>query len=207
MDKGARLSLSRRGRTTAARTVAEALVGALEARAVKRIFGVPGGGSSLDIIAAIVAEDIDFVLTQTGTAATLTDIRNPRVIELHPNLAEVYRRKVAALEVAPNEDEDTRREAVPLLRSVIHRIVLQSGQKRGEMTVKVYGEPGAVLALASGDPTAASLRGIFRACAAFGHGRVPPGDFSRLRGLRPRSRKMVAEEGFRQYLPTLQIEV
>ena len=90
-------------------------------------------------------------------AATLTDIRNPPVIELHPNLAEVYRRKVAALEVALNEDEETRREAVPLLRSVIHRIVLQPGQKRGEMTVKVYGEPGAVLALASGDPTAVDL--------------------------------------------------
>ncbi|MFQ5955673.1 MAG: thiamine pyrophosphate-binding protein, partial [Kiloniellales bacterium] len=56
---------------TAAPTVAEALVGALGARGVKRIFGVPGGGSSLDIIAATEAHGIDFVLTQTETAAVL----------------------------------------------------------------------------------------------------------------------------------------
>jgi len=56
---------------TAAPTVAEALVGALAARGLRRIFGVPGGGSSLDIIAATEAHGIDFVLTQTETAAAI----------------------------------------------------------------------------------------------------------------------------------------
>jgi acetolactate synthase-1/2/3 large subunit len=52
-------------------TVAEALVGALGERGVRRLFGIPGGGSSLDLIAAADALGIDFVLTQTETAAAI----------------------------------------------------------------------------------------------------------------------------------------
>ena len=52
-------------------TITEALVAALAARGVKRIFGIPGGGSSLDLIEAASARGLDFVLARTENAATL----------------------------------------------------------------------------------------------------------------------------------------
>jgi len=56
---------------TLAPTLAQALAEALAGRGVRRIFGVPGGGSSLDVIDAAGARGIDFVLTQGETAAAI----------------------------------------------------------------------------------------------------------------------------------------
>ena len=53
-------------------TVAEALADALAARGVRRIFGVPGGGSSLHLIDAVEDRGIDFVLSQTESAGAIT---------------------------------------------------------------------------------------------------------------------------------------
>ncbi len=52
-------------------TVARSIVTALQARGVCRIFGVPGGGSSLDIMAEASSLGIDFVLTRTESAAVM----------------------------------------------------------------------------------------------------------------------------------------
>ena len=52
-------------------TVAEALADAFRARGVGRVFGVPGGGSSLDVIDAVEALGIPFVLAGTETAAAI----------------------------------------------------------------------------------------------------------------------------------------
>ena len=52
-------------------TVAESLVDAFASRGVQRIFGVPGGGSSLDIIDAAAKRGVDFVLTRTESAAVM----------------------------------------------------------------------------------------------------------------------------------------
>ena len=52
-------------------TLAQGLAAACRARGVRRAFGVPGGGSSLDVIDAFAAEGIDFVLTHGETAAAL----------------------------------------------------------------------------------------------------------------------------------------
>ncbi len=52
-------------------TVAQLLVRKLSKAGVKKIFGLPGGGSSLDIIAAAAAENIQFVLTKTENAAVM----------------------------------------------------------------------------------------------------------------------------------------
>jgi len=52
-------------------TVAESLVAAFAVEGVERIFGVPGGGSSLDIIQASADQGIDFVLTRTESAAVM----------------------------------------------------------------------------------------------------------------------------------------
>lgn len=57
--------------TPASPTVAEAIVDELAARGVRRIFGIPGGGSSLDLIAAAEAAGIDFILSRTEAAAAI----------------------------------------------------------------------------------------------------------------------------------------
>ncbi len=52
-------------------TVAELLADALAAHGVERIFGVPGGGSSLDVMEAAAARGIEFVLTRSENAAVM----------------------------------------------------------------------------------------------------------------------------------------
>ena len=51
--------------------VVQALAQALALAGVRRMFGVPGGGSSLDLIEAAAALGIDFVLTKTENAAVM----------------------------------------------------------------------------------------------------------------------------------------
>ena len=57
--------------SASARTVAEALLAELARRGTRRIWGVPGGGSSLDIIAAAPRFGIDFALARQETAAAM----------------------------------------------------------------------------------------------------------------------------------------
>jgi acetolactate synthase-1/2/3 large subunit len=52
-------------------TIAQLLVRKLGQRGVKTIFGLPGGGSSLDVIAAASTEQIEFILTKTENAAVM----------------------------------------------------------------------------------------------------------------------------------------
>ena len=68
---------------------------------------------------------------------------------LHPKLAEVYRQQVEQLEDSLN-DPAIRPEAADTLRSLIDRIVLYPGERRGEVQAELYGELGAILALSQG---------------------------------------------------------
>ena len=52
-------------------TVAQVLAAAWKRHGVRHIFGVPGGGSSLDLIRACAELDIAFVLARTETAAAI----------------------------------------------------------------------------------------------------------------------------------------
>lgn len=52
-------------------TLASALAEALKTHGVKRIFGIPGGGSSLALIEAAGHAGLDFVLTRTETAGAI----------------------------------------------------------------------------------------------------------------------------------------
>ena len=55
--------------------------------------------------------------------ALLASAEAPSVVRLHPNAAEVYRRKVAELGLALNDDS-IKAEAAEILRSLIERVVL-----------------------------------------------------------------------------------
>jgi len=57
--------------TTTAITLAEAVVDQCVAHGVQRIFGVPGGGSSLQVIEAAAKRGIPFVLTRSETPAII----------------------------------------------------------------------------------------------------------------------------------------
>ncbi len=52
-------------------TLADEIANVLRAHGTTRIFGIPGGGSSLDIIDAAAKADIPFTLTRTEAAATI----------------------------------------------------------------------------------------------------------------------------------------
>ncbi|MGH6912176.1 MAG: thiamine pyrophosphate-binding protein, partial [Geminicoccales bacterium] len=51
--------------------MAETLAALLRARGTRRMFGVPGGGSSLDVIEAGAAQRLDFVLARSESAAAI----------------------------------------------------------------------------------------------------------------------------------------
>jgi hypothetical protein len=55
--------------------------------------------------------------------AIMASAEPPSVVQLHPNAAEIYRRKVANLELALNDDS-IKTEAGEVLRSLIDRVVL-----------------------------------------------------------------------------------
>lgn len=69
------------------------------------------------------------------------------VPDVHPNVAELYRRKVERLTEALNDPED-RTEAATALRGLIDKIVLTPGAKRGEISAQLFGDLETVLAWA-----------------------------------------------------------
>jgi site-specific DNA recombinase len=76
-------------------------------------------------------------------------------IAIHPNLPDLYRRKVAKLQQVL-ADEATRPQAVEIIRSLIDRIEVQPGQKRGHCEIVVVGALAQILAFAQHNTTAAS---------------------------------------------------
>jgi len=73
---------------------------------------------------------------------------------IHPNLAEIYRRKVAALHEAL-EDTETRTEAFEAIRSLISAIVLTP--VKGELKIDLQGDIAHILTLASANKKPAAL--------------------------------------------------
>jgi hypothetical protein len=65
--------------------------------------------------------------------------------DVHPNVANIYRTKVAAFTEALN-DPDGGREATDALRSLIGDVVLTPGGKRGEVNAELRGELMGILA-------------------------------------------------------------
>jgi site-specific DNA recombinase len=68
------------------------------------------------------------------------------VLRIHPNLAELYRQKVAALEEALNRPED-RDQAHAALRGLVDQVLIHPGEKRGEVRAELYGELASILEL------------------------------------------------------------
>lgn len=83
-------------------------------------------------------EDIEAKLERLGEAP---------VIELHPGAAELYERRIEALQEALTAEESVQREASAILRSVIEKIVLHPGAARGEIEIELHGALAAIFQL------------------------------------------------------------
>ena len=77
------------------------------------------------------------------------------MIEAQPDLKKLFSPKVQRLEETLNSEPAIRTKAVTILRTLIDEIVLHPGDKRGKMSIEVYGEPSALFLLANDAPAAA----------------------------------------------------
>ena len=82
----------------------------------------------------------------------LDDVDPAPEIEIHPNMAELYRRKVHELQ-ALLDDDAARPGAMDAIRSMIDRIEVSAGEARGEPHVLLVGALAAVLQFASAPRT------------------------------------------------------
>jgi site-specific DNA recombinase len=64
--------------------------------------------------------------------------------DIHPNVAGTYRRKVERLAEALGNPEE-RDEAADAIRSLIEKIILTLGAKRGQLDASLHGDLGAIL--------------------------------------------------------------
>jgi site-specific DNA recombinase len=80
-------------------------------------------------------------------AARLTRAPQP-VPTIHPNMADAFRRKVERL-VETLDHPEIRHEAASVLRSIIARIVLTPGEKRGQLHASLHGQIPAILDFAN----------------------------------------------------------
>jgi hypothetical protein len=90
---------------------------------------------------------------QAELKATLADTKAPEPL-IHPNLAEIYRRKVADLHVALDEQR-TRDQAFELIRSLIDEIVLTP--EKGELRIDLKGELAGILNVCAGNKKPAPM--------------------------------------------------
>ena len=79
-----------------------------------------------------------------------------QTVEIHPNVGELYRRKVGELQTLL-EDETTRTEAFDAIRSLIERIEVHAGAKRGQPDVILIGALAAILDFASAEKSASDV--------------------------------------------------
>ena len=78
-----------------------------------------------------------------------------QVIEPHPNMAELYRKKVGELQ-ALLADETARPQAMDLIRSMIDHIEIHVGPERGKPDVILIGALAQILAFTQQNKTATS---------------------------------------------------
>jgi site-specific DNA recombinase len=94
-----------------------------------------------------------------------------QVVEIHPNLPDIYRSKVSNLQEVL-EDETARPQAVEIIRSLIDRIEVRPGLPRGRCEVTLVGALAQILGFASqntaGRPTSSAHGGTFLMVAGVG---------------------------------------
>ena len=83
------------------------------------------------------------------------------VPDVHPGIAEIYKRKVAALTETLG-DLNTRLDASSHIRSLVGKIVLNPGEKRGEVHATLHGSLMGILDFANDTPQPGVSRVIIK---------------------------------------------
>ncbi len=81
----------------------------------------------------------------------LKELQSPTVLEIHPNLGKVYARKIKKLIEALNSDQDTRLQATAVLRTLIEKITIHPGQRKGQVEIEIHGEMASILHFVQGN--------------------------------------------------------
>ncbi|MFC3783741.1 hypothetical protein GGR90_001156 [Sphingopyxis italica] len=71
--------------------------------------------------------------------------------DAHPGIAEIYKRKVARL-TATLRDPETRLDASSDIRSLVGKIILSPGERRGEIHATLHGSLMGILDFVNGTP-------------------------------------------------------
>jgi len=102
-------------------------------------------------MAELEREKVDIAARLVGAPQHVPDI--------HPGIAEIYKRKVAKLTETLG-DPDTRLDASSDLRALVGRIVLHPGDKRGEIHATLHGSLMGILEFANDNPAPGASRVI-----------------------------------------------
>jgi site-specific DNA recombinase len=103
------------------------------------------------IVDGFASEEMKPKLTEMSNRKThlikeMQVAEEPNVVEMHPNLPEVYQSRIDALHEALNH-EDSRQKAATILRTLIDKIVIHPKPKRGEFDIEFHGDIAALLHL------------------------------------------------------------
>ena len=85
--------------------------------------------------------------------------QQPSVVDLHPNLPALYRRKVHELQASLNSPT-VRQEASEILRSLIERVLIHPEPKRGAVQVELRGQIASILEFANRKNTTGTEVGL-----------------------------------------------
>lgn len=69
---------------------------------------------------------------------------SPGTPDIHPNMAEAYRRRIERLTEVPSH-RDNALQAADAIREIIDLLMVTPGEKQGRCTVTIQGELGAIL--------------------------------------------------------------
>lgn len=81
---------------------------------------------------------------QDDLKARLADVPVKDIPDIHPNIADLYRRRIERLTEALSHPDDAL-EATAAIRQVIDRIVITPGETRRDLTVTLHGDLGTIL--------------------------------------------------------------
>lgn len=106
------------------------------------VAAIEDGGYSRPLMERLKALEEEVEAIERAMSAAPRDLP-----DIHPNVAELYRRKVERLTEALNQPGD-RVQAATALRALIERIVVSPTGQRGQVAVRLYGDLETVLAWA-----------------------------------------------------------
>jgi site-specific DNA recombinase len=81
----------------------------------------------------------------------LASLPKPSQIAILPNMPEMYRKQIENLSASLNANDTCRSEAIPILRSLIDKIVIHKRSGRGNVDIELFGSLSKIIGLAGGE--------------------------------------------------------